>query len=660
MATIDLLFSQTPVTGQPVSLVFGAAADVVVVAVEFTLDGQLPKPALHGVILGGPVMQISMAGTLAQPPLTAAFDLRYVAAISLYGLLPDTPLTAAFDAQYLTNTARPTVGQVAAVAQVARQIESGLQHFEQQTTRTNAGVQAGFTDAIGVDDSTWVAFEEAHRTQQGRATAFQDAARLDAVRAHTKWQDGLRDRREQRTGTFQDGMRAPTSRIHGRFQEGVRDRRTPVSNRSQAAVPRSLGYQGHAGAAVPKRLDRLSKFQEGRRPPAGIAAVIVVPPVVTYRPGSDLVFFDATNGTLIFIRDDYVEPATPGATLYILPARFYMTTHNVFAQRLPDLADIPIYDPVVAADEGSYCWTLQASGPSSLFELLASVDGLPVQLRVTMDGIPWVFSIDTMKRSQVFGKTGVSITGRSVTALIGAPYLRAITRDNTGGSMLAQQLALSALQYTGVDLDWGLTDWMVPAGAWSHQGTPLDAVQAIAQAAGGYLQSHRSEPTLLTRHPYSQRAGDNPGAPWGWMTGPADVELAPDAIITDGTERKDGPDINAIYVSGTTQGVLGLVKRTGTAGDKLAAMVTDALITDAIAARQRGLSVLGSAGSKYNVVLELPVLTGLGQPGVLNVGQLVQINAATPWRGRVRAVSVASKRPTLRQTVTLERHLEIA
>jgi hypothetical protein len=247
-----------------------------------------------------------------------------------------------------------------------------------------------------------------------------------------------------------------------------------------------------------------------------------------------------------------------------------------------------------------------------------------------------------------------------VTALIGAPYLRSTTRDNAGGSLLAQQLALSALQYTGVDLDWGLTDWLVPAGAWSHSGTPLDALQSIAQAAGGYLQSHRSAPTVLTRHPYSQRAGDNPGAPWGWMTGRADVELAPDAIITDGTERRDGPDINAIYVSGTTQGVLGLVKRTGTAGDKLASMVTDALITDVIAARQRGLSVLGAAGSKYHVSLELPVLTGLGQPGVLDVGQLVQINAATPWRGRVRAVSVASRRPTLRQTVTLERHLEIA
>ena len=67
---------------------------------------------------------------------------------------------------------------------------------------------------------------------------------------------------------------------------------------------------------------------------------------------------------------------------------------------------------------------------------------------------------------------------------------------------------------------------------------------------------------------------------------------------------------------------------------------------------------MGAAGHKYSVSLDLPVLTGAGQPGVLDVGQLVQVNAASPWRGRVRAVSAAYKRPTLRQTVTLERHLE--
>lgn len=368
-----------------------------------------------------------------------------------------------------------------------------------------------------------------------------------------------------------------------------------------------------------------------------------------------------------------VPPPAPGedpqALLYILPARFYMTAHTIIAQTLPGLADVPIFDATVSADAGSYCWTLQASGPASLLEQLAPVAGLPAQIQLTLDGIPWVFAVDSIARAKEFGKSGVRIQGRSLTALIAAPYLRATTRANAL-AQTAQQIAEAALSGTGIALDWGLssgalangglTDWLVGAGAWSHNGTPLDAVQAIVQAAGGYLQSHRSAATLLARHPYGQRVGDASGAPWAWNTGNADVELALDAIITEAIERRDGADINAVYVSGTTQGVLGFVKRTGSAGDKLAAMITDPLITHADAARQRGLSVLGAAGHKYAVSLDLPVLTGIGQPGVLDVGQLVQINAAQPWRARVRGVTVNAKQPTLRQTVTLERHLEIA
>lgn len=377
-------------------------------------------------------------------------------------------------------------------------------------------------------------------------------------------------------------------------------------------------------------------------------------------PSADLVFWQPWSASTDLVFGEYTAPVTRPDTLHIFPARFYMTVHSVFAQRLPDLTDIPIFDATVAADSGSCCWTLSASGPMALFDLLAPVAGLPVQLKIMMDGIPFVFAVDSLQRSSKFGQSGVvSVSGRSVTALIGAPYLRLTTRDNAS-ARTAQQLALEALSGTGVGLDWGLTDWLVPAGAWSHQGTPLDAVQTITGAAGGYLQSHRSAPTLLTRHPYSQRAGDLPGAPWSWMTGAADVELAPDAIITDGTQRTDGADLNAVYVSGTTHGVVAQVKRTGSAGDKLAPMLTDGLITHVDAARQRGLAVLGAAGAKYRVSLELPVLTDVGQPGILDVGQLVQVNASTPWRGRVRSVSVSAKRPSLRQTIVLERHLEIA
>lgn len=344
-----------------------------------------------------------------------------------------------------------------------------------------------------------------------------------------------------------------------------------------------------------------------------------------------------------------VPGGSPESPVFILPARFYMAVHSITAHRLPDLAEIPIYDITLSADSGSFAWSFTANGPDSLFQSLAPSDGLPTQLRITVDGLEWVFIVEKRQRSGAFAKAGVVIGGRSATALLGARWQRASMRLNDE-ARTAQQLAEEALLLTGGELDWGLTDWLVPAGAWSHQGTPLAAVQAIAEAAGGHLLSHRTEPTLLVRHPY-------PVAPWEWGEGAADVELAPDAVITSAVDPRDGSDVDAVYVSGTTQGVRAWVKRTGTAGENLAPMVADPLITAVAAARQRGLSVVGAEGSKHFITLDLPVLTGAAEPGVLDVGQLVQVNDAIPWRGRVRSVNVQGRRPTLRQSVTLERHL---
>lgn len=339
-----------------------------------------------------------------------------------------------------------------------------------------------------------------------------------------------------------------------------------------------------------------------------------------------------------------------------------MSAHEITAQLLPSGAYIDINDITVAASQGSFCRTFSASGHISLFDQLVPTSGLPQQIRFYIDGIGFVFVVGSVRKTEAFGKKGVQFTGRSVTSLLAAPYAREATWFNAS-AQTAQQLAAKVLQYSGVTLDWGVPDWLVPAGAWSHRGTPLSAVQAIAESIGGYVQSHRTDPVLQVRHPYPELAGGLPGGPWNWYAAGVtpDVSLASEALMTIGTERRDEADINAVYVRGTNQGVFRLVKRIGTAGDKLAGMVTDPLLTHDTAAQQRGLSILGAAGAKHLIDFELPILTGSGQPGILDVGQLALVNQSSPWRGRVRAVSAsATFGGKVRQTINVERHLEVA
>jgi hypothetical protein len=404
--------------------------------------------------------------------------------------------------------------------------------------------------------------------------------------------------------------------------------------------------------------ERIIPWEQGKSPRNGKYVRVVPPPAFLPYVGDGHLLFQCpplqAPWVLIF-GDHPCAPGLPPAAFQILPARFYMTTNTVFAQLLPSLAEVPIDSgATISQDVGSYAWTLSASGPASLYNQLAPLPGEPKIIRLTINGIQFVFQLDSPKRTHSFGETKVSITGRSVTASLGAGFARESTRLSTA-PFTAQQLAALAIDGSGITLDWGIEDWLVPAGAWSHTGTPLAAVQAIAEAAGGYVQSHRSLAQLQVRHPYPLLPGGIPGGPWNWNSAfPADVQLAPDAIISSSLEVRPAAAINAVYVSGAEQGVLALVKRAGSAGDKLAQMVVDQLITANETATQRGTAIVGAAGDKVMHQLELPVLTGAGQPGILSTDQLIEVTDLVPWRGRVRAVSVTHDWPSLRQSVLLE------
>lgn len=613
----DLIFSRPRHTGGPVHLVFGGSGPVVVPD-PVTVTG---TSSLGGVFGYG----------------LALYDNRNPRRASTIAALPHQVAAP-------TNTATS-----APWGQSQRQLGGTATGWQPAApaARPVAAAWAVSGRVAAASAAPWVL---AAAVQAERVFVHQVAASLRAQSA-AAWQ----------ATTGQQGRAAQAAFVHQRALSLLSQHVAPwgVAARLQALAV------GRYGGGVARAVQFTAPWETGRPVPPGREVwPKPTPGGFTPRvPSTHLVFacppWLGGQVHLVFGRVCGGPPVGPLAPLYILPARFYMAVHTLTAHRLPDLSPVPIFNVSMSADAGSFAWTFSASGPASLFEQLAPSAGLPTQIRITLDGIPFVFAVDSVQSQEAFGQRGVRISGRSATALLARPYARETARLNASAAT-GQQLALDALEFTGAGLDWGLTDWLVPAGAWSHSGTPLAAVQAIVEAAGGYLQSHRTAATLLARHPYPELAGGLPGGPWNWYAPGVlpDVELAPDAIITSGIERRDGADINGVYVSGTTQGVLALVRRTSTAADKLASLITDPLITTSEAALQRGLAVLGAGGPKHLVQIELPILTGAGQPGVLDVGQLVQVNATSPWRGRVRSVSVNATMPKARQTINIERHLE--
>lgn len=306
----------------------------------------------------------------------------------------------------------------------------------------------------------------------------------------------------------------------------------------------------------------------------------------------------------------------------------------------------------VSIDDGSWTWSWDAQiDARQLDAVMPDTDGSPVELRATINGSPFLLLAERISRDRSFGKSSLKISGRGISARLGSPYFaKRPMRNDTAMDM--GQIAESALMQNGVSigwtLDWQAADWLVPAGLWATNSTPIEALIALAESAGAYVQPARNSALLrvLPRYPI---------APWDWPGATPAIQIPEAVFLAESVEWVDKAKYNGIYISGQGNGgVLGFVKRNGTAGDALAQMITDPLITSADAVRARGLPVLADTGRQTRVGGTMPVLDGFG---IIDVGTLVQLGSgASARRGLVRSVKVSAGLRRVRQSLEIECH----
>ncbi len=325
--------------------------------------------------------------------------------------------------------------------------------------------------------------------------------------------------------------------------------------------------------------------------------------------------------------------------------------NEVTLMRVSDSQFLDCLGLTITLDADSWVCGFNASLPGSALDEVIGSAGSPVELEASVNGITFRLLAERVQRDRLFGRTRIAISGRGRAAVLDAPYAP-IMSYASASAITAQQAAEAAITASGLPtgwtLDWQLSDWLLPAGLWAHQGSPLSAVTRIAEAAGGYVQADPVAQVLAILPRY-------PVAPWDWAGETPDIEIPASVAVTEGIEWADKPAYNAVYVSGATGGVLGHVKRAGSAGDIVAQMVTDDLITHTDAARQRGTAILSDTGRQARVSLSLPVLD---ETGIILPGQLVRYaDGATTRLGLARSVSVTAGLPKVRQTVEIETHV---
>lgn len=558
----------------------------------------------------------------------------------------DIPMAVHVNARYVSGAARPLVAKVNTgwQAGVAASVAVRHQHTAALATRASLGTawqqatphMAGATvqnvAAVPHQAATSIRHQQASPRRAG-TTVVQDQAvqhRSDAV---GRWQQGVR-RRAGAVVRHQDTLHL-RNRAAGRWQQGV---------------PKSVSYHGSVEKGLPFRESVAGRHQQAMKPPPGIwDGVIVQPPgEPCYTPSGHLVFQDLPGTPhLVFVCDGH-GGQQPGEPQVVVPIkRVYVVLNNVWLRKVEGDVMLPATAMSLSLDRDSWTWNFSASlPPQALADVSRNGDGEPVEVEASINGVAYRFLIESVRRQRQFGRAEIGVSGRGKSALLD----QEVMNFANASAMTAQQLMADVLTLNGVsigwDLDFNLVDWNVPAGAFSHQGTYISAINAIANAAGGYVQPSPVDQVLRILPDY-------PDAPWTWPV-TANYELPADLMTVESLEWVERPRYNRVYVRGTGAGPMGRVTRGGTAGEIEAPMVVDPLLADEPAQRQRGISVLGNTGQIAMMGLRLPVLP---ETGIIVPGRYVRyVDGGVERFGITRGVRVDVGRPEVWQQIEIETH----
>ncbi|AXY60177.1 hypothetical protein [Acinetobacter sp. WCHAc010052] len=349
---------------------------------------------------------------------------------------------------------------------------------------------------------------------------------------------------------------------------------------------------------------------------------------------------DSHNVILDFGADDCIPGLADKKWWYIL--------NNLSVHRIDSGEKIKVLDGRYGTDKSSWCWSYNLTVPASEKLKLESVNGQPVVLSINVNGNEHHMLLESRTETRRFAQDTYSLTGRSQSALLDAPYspVRSFLQEN---ERTARQLCQAELDRVNspIQLKWELINelsWILPANSLSYSGlTPIAAIKMIAESAGGFVYSEKSGQVITIKPKYKKTF-------WDSISVDEYDRLIPLSITT--TQSIDDalyPHYNSITLTNDRSGVAGQVRRTGTAGDVVLETVNNPLFT-VESMGGYGKSELAKAGLVETHSLTLPIAAEVGE---CSPADLTAFDAE--WWGITDAVSVSFTHSVVTQSIKVER-----
>ena len=316
----------------------------------------------------------------------------------------------------------------------------------------------------------------------------------------------------------------------------------------------------------------------------------------------------------------------------------------------------------LTTDTASYCWQGDITlSPASFAKLKIDqrAAGDEAVITVRINGHRWDILAEDYRDTRKFIGHSYSVTGRSITAKLGADYAKG-RHTKYDAARYARQIAdeqLNLLPYTIAA--WEAVDWLIPGDTYTISGqTPIEVIADLAKAAGAYVESHPYEAQLFVRPIWRQAAWTKPTPA---LTIPANL------ILSVSGQRRISERCNAVRLTpaaelvggGKAKG--GLVYREGTDQQPEASTLTHAAYTDSDVMRAAGIHALSETGTHKIETVQLPWAEKYQLP-LAELGQVwAFVEAGQTWQGVIKGISVAVEldggAPVVTQTVTIDRYL---
>ena len=316
----------------------------------------------------------------------------------------------------------------------------------------------------------------------------------------------------------------------------------------------------------------------------------------------------------------------------------------------------------LTTDTDSYCWQGDITlSPASFAKLKidqrAAGDEAVITIRI--NGNRWDILAEDYRDTRKFIGHSYTVTGRSITAKLGADYAKG-RHNKYDAARYARQIAdeqLNLLPYRIAA--WEAVDWLIPGDSYTVSGqTPIEVIADLAHAAGGFVESHPYEAQLFVRPVWRQPAWAKPTPA---LTIPANL------ILSVSGQRRISERCNAVRLTpaaeqiGGAKAKGGLVYREGTDQQPEASTLTHAAYTDTDIMRAAGIYALSETGTHKIETVTLPWAEKYQLP-LASLGAVWAFaEQGQTWQGIIKGVSVAVEldggAPVVTQTVTIDRYL---